>query len=585
MLNRVACPLLLVLLLAACSKDGAQSDVAADSALLSEVVHDVDSPDAASDVPLPPPPGPVVLAVVSDTHIWGGLDHAVSQRMADALAQLEKLEPQPEFVVITGDLIDSIPGAEYIAPASPLGTFKDLLDTTSLTVHPVAGNHDYYSQQSPQFLLTDNRAAADQTMKDVLDIDPYYAVTVNGVKFILLNTMQGDLWNLSMGLSGSLGAAQLEWLDAELEEGAPALLFLHHPPSLVQESDVAVDILDVIAYHKDKVLGVFAGHLHLWAESELDGVPLYLTADNQMGVAYHHVRVDPESGTLQVLNADDIDYGELEIAECAPEEEVPVGNLEQFSNSLQMIMLDEATAEPAGFGSYLEEAIKMMPLVIQFHGPNPSGLAMDGLLTVGTYKGNGFGSLPPYVAAVDGGPCLLVDFLVTDPCFITQPVSLVLDIGKSFGIPLKPNWNMRVLLNGLQLQGVLDVSGQPCLMQGMMSTGADFSMTVDDLRTIVVDEYCAGLIADCMPGQGDMPACPQQPESSFFEQIPESCDVNILGFGIRMLLGLVESVPGAKGSVAASFNSMNPAVSDQPKAGAVAPDLFSTEPGGNCDGS
>lgn len=574
--------LLLSVIGLSCSQEVSGSDAGTDTSVGELMGSETSSADVEADEVFVPKAGPVVFAVLSDTHIWGGPENTVSQRLAQALAELEGLEPRPEFVVITGDLTDSIPGDQGMSPATPLLMLGDLLTGTDLVVHPVAGNHDYYAQNYPQFLLTEARSEADLAMKEVLGIDPYYSLVANGVKFVLLNSMQGELWDLSAGLSGSLGVAQLEWLDAQLEEGMPTLLFQHHPPSLLQEQDAAVSLLDVVGLHHENVMGVFAGHLHLWAKAQQEGVPVFLTADNQMGVSYHHVRIDPEAGKLEILNEEDIDYGELEVSSCDPAAKAPIGDLGQFEGQPQLLLLGEATAEPTGFGTYLEEAVKMMPIVLDIGPPDSSGLALPALLTIGSLEGNGFGSLLPYVARVDDAPCLQVDLLLEDPCFMTQPVNLSLDLAKAFGIPLKAGWNMRVQLVGFQLQGALASNATPQFVDGTMITDADFAITITDLQSIVVQEYCDNMIAGCKPGTGEMPDCPPEPDADFFELIPAKCDVNLLGFGVRMLLGLVTAVPDAKGSVTASFASMVPTVSDQAKAGAIAPNLFALQPTGNC---
>lgn len=569
------------LLLAACSSSG-ESEGIDDSRVATDLPREVSADpyeDVFEDVRTPPPAGPVVFAVTSDPHIFAGLEHTISQRLADCISTVAGLSPQPEFLAITGDLTDSIFEDSGVSPALPLDSFKELLFDPPLPVHPVAGNHDYYAQNYPQFLLTSDRAGTDATMKEVLGIDPWYSVMVNGVKFIMLNSMQGDLWDISMGLSGSLGTAQLEWLDGELESGAPAVLFLHHPPTLTEEPGGAVTLEDVVALHQDQVIAVFAGHLHLWSKAEFAGVPLYLTAANQDGVVFHHVRVDPATMTVTILNEADIDYGEVNIFVCEPEKEVALGDLSTYAGTLHHLLLDEAAAEPAGFGEYIEEGLKMLPLMLQFGEPDPSGLALPALFTIGDYVGNAVGSLPPYVATAPEAPCLLLDLLVTDPCFVTQPVDFTMDLAQTFGLPLQAGWQMRIRMADFQLQGVLADSGTPKLVKGLVQMKTDFNLTIDDLRHIVVSQYCKGAIAGCPPGEAEFPACPEPATTAFFPEIPTKCDVNIVGFGVRMLLALIESVPGGLGSATATFESRLPEVQAQPKAGAASPGLF----GESCD--
>ncbi len=576
---------LCAVLIAACGGDESETreDLASEARWAADLLSEGVTVDALeTDIPSLPPPGPVVFAVTSDTHIVGNHEHGVTKRLADCFDTVANLAPVVEALFITGDLIDSLETTEKL-PHGYLPIFAETVVASAVTVHPVAGNHDYYSQNYPQFLLTDNPGAADEMRRQSLGIEPYYAVMVNGVKFILLNSMQGELWDISLGLSGSLGTAQLQWLEAELQEGAPAVLFLHHPPELTEELDGEVTLADIVSAHNDTVLGVFAGHLHLWSRTELAGVPVYLTAANQDGVAYHHVQVVPETMTLTILNEDEIDYGDFEVSACDPEGKLALDDWSVFAGSVHHLLLESAVAEPSGFGEYLEEAIKGLPLLLHFEAPDPSGKVLPGRLTIGTYVGNGVGSVPPYVDSVVGAPCLIIDLLLDNPCFISQPVNLTMDIAKGFGLPLPAGWNMRVGLTDVQLQGHATPDDDPILTDGLLTMGIDLNLTIADVKQIVVGEYCDGKINGCKPGAEGMPYCPEGPAGpEFFAEIPAICDVKVAGFGLRMILTLIMTVPDGKGSVRALYETWHPEQSSVAQVGGYSPDLFSVAVGGNC---
>jgi hypothetical protein len=574
---------ILMLTLAACSSSPAEEplDATATEVLDSEGADVAEPEEVVPDVPDLPPPEPVVFTVITDTHVVGNQEHTVTKRLAESLFTMAGLDPAPQAIFITGDLIDSLETTPSL-PDGFLPIFAEALAASTVPVHPVAGNHDYYAQNFPQFLLADEQSESDEMRRQALGIEPWYAVTLNGIKFILINSMQGELWDLSLGLSGSIGLAQLEWLDAELSAGAPAVLFLHHPPGLTEESEGGVTLEDVVAAHKERIFGIFAGHLHLWSRGEYGGVPTYLTAANQDGINYHHVRVDPTTMTMTILNEDEIDYGEMTVTQCDPTGRAPVETLDPFTDSTHHLLIADAVAEPGGFAEYLEEAIKMMPMLLRFQEPDPSGLALRALFTIGTYEGNAVGSLPPYVDTVEGAPCLQLDLLLDNPCFLSQPVTLTMDLAKGFGLPLPAGWNMRVRLTDVQLQGVATDAGGPGLEEGLLTMGLDLNLTVEDLQQIVVDQYCGNKIAACAPGTEGMPECPAEATFAFFDEIPTSCDVFIAGFGIRMVLGLIQTVPDGKGSISATFESWLPEASEMPKAGGYSPDLFSMKAGGNC---
>ena len=597
-LTKMTLTLFVVLFLAGCgggSGDGTDlvsGDIAGEDAAADSVSSDLSSEDGyedsgdvtmdtdESDVTLPPAT-PMVIAVISDTHLWGGLEHTITKRFSQCLTTVASLEPTPEALFVTGDLIDSIPDS-FDLPEGPLAIFAQLMDQSEVPLYPVAGNHDYYATQSPQYLLADSQGPADEAREAILGTKPYYSVMLNGINFVMLNSMQGPMWDISMGLSGSFGLPQLEWLEGELSKGAPTLLFMHHPPTLNEEEEGQVTIEEIIQAHSDSIIAVFAGHLHLWSRGEVGGVPVCLTAANKDGVQYHHVRVNPETLSVEILNEADIDYGELEATQCHPDKETPVADLSPFADTVHHLLINDTVAEPGAFGEYIEEGIRMMPLMIRFEAPPESGVALPGVFTVGTYTGNQVGSLPPYIEVSDGAPCLHLDIHLDNPCFLSQPVHITMDIARAIGIYLQPEWNMRVLLTDLQIQGVAAVSGKPKLTKGQLTMGLDFSMTIDDLQSIIITEYCAGDISGCSPGTGDMPSCPGTPTVEFFPQIPTSCDVNVIGFGVRMFLAMLGGVPDARGSVHATFETWSPEASETPKAGAYVPDLFLPAGNPNC---
>jgi hypothetical protein len=520
-----------------------------------------------------------VFAVFSDPHIHGDLDNGYSLNRAQMLAHMLTLDPAPEWVGVTGDLIDFVPEPPDTSPGSPLDTMKKLVEASPVPVHMVAGNHDYYTQWQPEFLLTTDRDARDALYRDFLGLEPYYAVDHFGTRMVFLNTMQGPLWDVSAGLSGSFGAEQLDWLSEELSDGTPAVLFMHHPPDLVKEPDDSLALAEVLEAQGQSVLAIFAGHLHLFARSEFAGVPLYLTASLQDGGPFHHVRVDPSAGKLEVLNEGDIDYGEVSLTSCDPSQQAAVKALPAFDGLVHHLAITGAQAEPAGFGTYLEEAIKAIPLVLQTVKADQSGLAISAQFTLAEYKGGPVGSLPPYLGAIENAPCLATDLLVDNPCFLANPIGFSIDLGATFGIPLKPGWQLRVDLTKLELQGVLSDDGGAHITQGLLNTTADLNPLVSDIKSIVISEYCAGLIASCQPGQEELPACPDQPQAAFFDQIPDSCDVIIVAFGARMFLGLIDTVPGGLATVTAEYFTFVPQYSESTMAGKADPALF-TQP--NC---
>lgn len=158
----------------------------------------------------------MLLAQISDLHIKR--PGALAYRRVDTAAHLERcvarlnaLEPKPDAVVITGDLVDLGSVAEYTL-------LKTLLAPLTMPIYLLVGNHD-------------DRAA----LRQVFDDHPYlhdspefvhYAVDIGPLRLIALDSQ------LPQQSSGHLCDARLAWLDRQLEQAQDksVMLALHHPP-------------------------------------------------------------------------------------------------------------------------------------------------------------------------------------------------------------------------------------------------------------------------------------------------------------------------------------------------------------------
>jgi Icc protein len=184
-----------------------------------------------------------LIAHLSDPHITtGALATEPAAGLYKALTRVLALEPRPDCVVITGDLVDHGRPSEY-------EVLTELLERYPVPVHVVAGNHDGQAALQQAFGLESTS----------------YAAEYDGFIIVVLDSL-----NPQLGDAGLLGPEQLAWLDRTLAGRAdvPAFVCLHHPPVRVgipgMDAIRLVDgpELDEVLRRHPHVVRVLAGHLH-----------------------------------------------------------------------------------------------------------------------------------------------------------------------------------------------------------------------------------------------------------------------------------------------------------------------------------
>lgn len=183
-------------------------------------------------------------------------------------------EVRPDFVVVTGDLVDRR------NDVASLRRVKRILSELACPYYPVIGDHD-------------GRAAWRQVFgPERLD----YAFTYGEWRFLALDVS-----------GGRLRPATLAWLGEQLEaaEGRPTAILVHRPLVVPEAARLAARRLYGVALlpanaaralemldRRDGVRAVFAGHCHLALRCERGGVEHHVApALAAPGSPYHVVRV------------------------------------------------------------------------------------------------------------------------------------------------------------------------------------------------------------------------------------------------------------------------------------------------------
>lgn len=207
----------------------------------------------------------VIIAQISDLHVgspgqlaYGKIDSAA--RVERCVTHLRQLQPLPEILVASGDLVNLGTPVEY-------RRLRELLAPLPMRIYLMPGNHDDRAALRAEF--SDHRYLF--STLDAL----YYVIEAETVRLIMLDTV------LPGRDGGVLGSRQLDWLDATLasEPEKPTLIFMHHPPivtgihhmdKIALAGEDAARLGAIISQHA-QVERIACGHLHRMVEARWQG--------------------------------------------------------------------------------------------------------------------------------------------------------------------------------------------------------------------------------------------------------------------------------------------------------------------------
>jgi len=448
----------------------------------------------------------------------------------------------------------------------------------------VAGNHEYYEAEFP-YHMAEDPADVDAYIESILGWPPYHAHDVQGVRLVLLHTLNGPLWDVGEGLSGALSGEQLSWLRELLGDETPTLLFMHHPPDGILREPDGDSLAAVLRDHPGVVKAIFSGHVHRFLQGEFADVPSYTVGSTLNGPRSRFVvEYDPVDDRLDLVNADDFEFTALNDYTCEPGVDAPLGAPEDYAGTVLRLSLSNPTTDAAGMGSYVGEVLKSLPMIVRVGGWDDAEGRLDGLMTVA--KPNL--SSTYWYEYLEGAPCEPFVLDVKDPCVRSEPVGYVFDVlSLTYLIsdePVDPAWRLRLDITDLWVEAVAARRPEgPALEAGLLHATVDGTRATADAHAIVVEEYCAGHIEGCSPGSDEAhPECPVPPGEDFFDQIPASCDVRIAGFTVRTALALLGPNADEPIHIDANLRGIPTPPSAEPGRHRSHPDLFSTEDGFNC---
>jgi predicted phosphodiesterase len=293
-------------------------DVASDSALDNGPL--ADAADLGSDLAQADTAAPrkFRFAIVADTHVideWyegpenSPLDTESMQftnvRYTSARDRIRGLQTPVDFVVHVGDLIHDYPfdSIDYMwENRTRLDIAAEISLGFGVPFHMVLGNHDYDFRNAP-------RERTREIFADKLGIQPWSSFDHQGWKFVMLDCYYGPTFDINAstytGDNGTFGEEQLQWLEAELEQGKPTFIFLHMMMTLIQETEIAdLGLHSLLRRYRDQIQYVVAGHTHRWLlfGNEFGPKHMVMGATRYDEDCFIVCEVDPAAGTYTFLN-------------------------------------------------------------------------------------------------------------------------------------------------------------------------------------------------------------------------------------------------------------------------------------------
>lgn len=210
----------------------------------------------------------MIIAQISDMHLvpagtlaYGRVDTPGLLRRC--VARLLTLDPRPDVVLCTGDLVDGGSDEEY-------AYLRRLLAPLPMPVFVIPGNHDERGALRRAF-ADDGYLPGEGFLQYVVEDYP--------IRIVALDTL------VSGAPHGELCDERLAWLDDRLGEARerPTAVMLHHPPFIT-----GLEHMDRMGLrHSDRLLAVIGrhpqvgrllcGHLHRFIQTRVAGT-LALTA-------------------------------------------------------------------------------------------------------------------------------------------------------------------------------------------------------------------------------------------------------------------------------------------------------------------
>jgi Icc protein len=168
----------------------------------------------------------VRFAHISDMHIQPGGPGAES--FARALRDLQKRNPNLDFVLNTGDCVMDTLHARKADAESQWETFRSVVDAECrLPIHHAIGNHDVWGWGLPpdtqKSLKSDPMFGKGMALQRLQVPERYYAFDEGGWRFVVLDSTHPAEVAPGEPYTGKLDEEQFGWLSSQLQKTHPSM--------------------------------------------------------------------------------------------------------------------------------------------------------------------------------------------------------------------------------------------------------------------------------------------------------------------------------------------------------------------------
>lgn len=210
----------------------------------------------------------MLIAHITDTHLvpqdqhWLNPATRVCERLQQVVEKLNALKPQPELLLITGDLADEGSTAAY-------SYFKDILQQLRMPYYVIPGNHD-----DPKCMRQTFSECSYLPRSGFL----HYCIENYPLRLIGLDT------HVSGQDYGLLCSERLDWCESILsqDKDRPCLIFMHHAPVAIKHKIFdqmlcfTEERFEKMVRSSPNLVGILAGHYHHMCSTTFGGKPCFI---------------------------------------------------------------------------------------------------------------------------------------------------------------------------------------------------------------------------------------------------------------------------------------------------------------------